>query len=80
VFLRNGSATLKKLLDQLESLAQYLARNTQPLADDAFGKAVDVMASWKKKAIFGFARGGMKLMDQIVSSLSEEELNQIARV
>ena len=73
--LRNGR-NLEKMLDQLESLADLL-ETLSPLADDAFGKAVDVMAELEEKGYFGFARGGMKLMDQIVSSLSEEELNQI---
>jgi len=73
--LRNGR-NLEKMLDQLESLADLL-ETLSPLADDAFGKAVDVMAELEEKGYFGFARGGMKLMDQIVSSISEEELNQI---
>ena len=73
--LRNGR-NLEKMLDQLESLADLL-ETLSPLADDAFGKAVDVMAGLEEKGYFGFARGGMKLMDQIVSSISEEELNQI---
>ncbi len=73
--LRNGR-NLEKMLDQLESLADLL-ETLSPLADDAFGKAVDVMAGLEEKGYFGFARGGMKLMDQIVSSISEEDLNQI---
>jgi uncharacterized protein YjgD (DUF1641 family) len=73
--LRNGR-NLEKMLDQLEGLAD-LIETLSPLADDAFGKAVDIMAGLEEKGYFGFARGGVKLMDNIVSSLSEEELNQI---
>jgi uncharacterized protein YjgD (DUF1641 family) len=73
--LRNGR-NLEKMLDQLEGLVD-LVETLSPLADDAFGKAVDVMAALEEKGYFGFARGGVKLMDNIVSSLSEEELNQI---
>jgi uncharacterized protein YjgD (DUF1641 family) len=73
--LRNGR-NLEKMLDQLEGLAD-LVETLSPLADDAFGKAVDIMAGLEAKGYFGFARGGVKLMDNIVSSLSEEELSQI---
>jgi len=73
--LRNGR-NLEKMLDQLESLADLL-ETLSPLADDAFGKVVDIMAGLEEKGYFGFARGGVKLMDNIVSSFSEEELNQI---
>jgi uncharacterized protein YjgD (DUF1641 family) len=73
--LRNGR-NFEKILDQLEGLAD-LIETLSPLADDAFGKAVDIMAGLEEKGYFGFARGGVKLMDNIVSSLSEEELHQI---
>lgn len=73
--LRNGR-NIEKMLDQLESLAD-LAETLGPLADEAFGKAVDVMSGMEAKGYFGFARGGAKMMDSIISSLSEEELGQI---
>src|SRR4030043_1592462 len=73
--LRNGR-NLEKMLDQLESLADLL-ETLSPLADDAFGKAVDIMAGLEAKGYFTFARGGMNLADSIVASFSEEELNQI---
>jgi uncharacterized protein YjgD (DUF1641 family) len=73
--LRNGR-NLEKMLDQLEGLVDLIG-TVSPLADDAFGKAVDIMAGLEEKGYFGFARGGVKLMDNIVSSLSEEELSQI---
>ena len=50
--LRNGR-NLEKMLDQLESLADLL-ETLSPLADDAFGKAVDVMAGLEEKGYFGF--------------------------
>lgn len=74
--LRNGR-NLEKILDQLESLAD-LAETVSPLADDAFGKAVDLMASLEAKGYFSFARGGTKLIDTLVTSLSESELNHLA--
>ncbi len=74
--LRNGR-TLEKMLDQLESLADLL-ETVGPLADDAFGKAVDILAEMESKGYFTFARGGARLMDQVVSSLDEADLNQLA--
>jgi len=73
--LRNGR-TIDRMLDQLESL-EDLIKTVGPLADDAFGKAVDMMAELEAKGYFNFARGGIKLMDNIVASLSEDELIQI---
>jgi len=74
--LRNGR-NLEKLLDQLESLAD-LVETVSPLADDAFGKAVDIMAELESKGYFTFSRGVVHVMDHIVASFSEVELNHLA--
>ncbi len=74
--LRNGR-NLEKMLDQLESLADLL-ETVGPLANDAFGNAVDVLAEMESKGYFTFARGGARLMDQVVASLDEAELNQLS--
>ncbi len=76
--LRNGR-NLEKMLDQLESLADLLA-TVGPLADDAFGKAVDVLAGLEAKGYFTFTRGSLRLMDQLVASLKGAELDQLAEV
>jgi uncharacterized protein YjgD (DUF1641 family) len=73
--LRNGR-NLEKMLDQLESLADLL-ETVSPLADDAFGKAVDITAGLEAKGYFTFARGSGHLMDRIVASFNEEDLNQL---
>jgi len=74
--MRNGR-NLEKMLDQLESLTDLL-QTVGPLADDAFGKAVDILAGLEAKGYFTFTRGGARLMDQIVTFLNEAELNQLA--
>lgn len=74
--LRNGR-NLEKMLDQLESLADLL-ETVGPLADDAFGKAVDVLAGLEAKGYFTFTRGGVHLMDEVVAALSEDEMSQLA--
>ena len=74
--LRNGR-NLEKMLDQLESIADLL-ETVSPLADDAFGKAVDILAGLEAKGYFTFARGSAHLVDQVVASLSEEDLKQFS--
>jgi uncharacterized protein YjgD (DUF1641 family) len=74
--LRNGR-NLEKMLDQLESLAELLEVSS-PLVNDAFGKAVDELAILESKGYFTFARGSVKLLDNLVASFSEEELNQMS--
>ncbi len=73
--LRNGR-NLEKMLDQLESLTDLL-ETVGPLADDAFGKMVDILAGLEAKGYFTFARGGANLMDQLVASFSEADLNRL---
>ncbi len=73
--LRNGR-NLEKMLDQLESLTDLL-ETVGPLADDAFGKVVDLMAGLEARGYFTFARGSANLMDHLVASFSEEDLNRL---
>jgi uncharacterized protein YjgD (DUF1641 family) len=71
---RNGR-NFEKILDQLESLMD-LVETVGPLADEAFGKAVEELTALERKGYFGFAQGGMKIMDNVVTSFSEEDVNR----
>jgi hypothetical protein len=73
--LRNGR-NLDKLLDQMESLMD-LAATVSPLADDAFGKAVDTLAEMERKGYFAVARGGMQIADKAVASLAGEDFDRL---
>jgi len=73
--MRNGR-NLDKMLDQLESLADLL-EIANPLANDAFGKAVDVLAEMEKRGYFSLAQGGIRLVDNVVTSFSEEDVNHL---
>ena len=73
--MRNGR-NLESMLDQLESLAD-LAGTVGPLADDAFGKAVDTLADLEHKGYFAFARGGVRILDNVVTSFSEEDVARL---
>lgn len=73
--LRNGR-NLEAMLDQLESLTDLL-QTVGPLSDQAFGKAVDILQAAEQKGYFAFARGGMKIADNIVTSFSEEDVRAL---
>ena len=71
--LRNGR-NIEKMLDQLESLMDF-SETVGPITDQAFSQAVDVLATMEHKGYFVFARGGMQIMDNIVTSFSEEDIH-----
>jgi uncharacterized protein YjgD (DUF1641 family) len=73
--LRNGR-NFDKMLDQLESLMD-LMDTMSPLADEAFGKAVDTLADMEHKGYFTFARGGRRIMDNVVTSFSAEDVDRL---
>ena len=73
--LRNGR-NIEKMLDQMESIMDLLD-TVGPLADQAFGKAVTTLNEFDQKGYFAFARGGMKLMDNVVTSFSEEDVDRL---
>lgn len=73
--MRNGH-NFEKLLDQLESLMD-LSDTMGPLADEAFTKAVDSLAEMEQKGYFTFARGGARILDNVVTSFSEEDVNHL---
>ncbi len=73
--LRNGR-NLEKMLDQLESLAD-LVETLTPLADEAFGKAVDLTAGLEAKGYFRLAKESGTLVDKMVTAFTPEELRNI---
>ncbi|MBI5301441.1 MAG: DUF1641 domain-containing protein [Chloroflexi bacterium] len=73
--LRNGR-NLEKMLDQLES-AMELIETMSPLTDQAFGKAVDTLEVMERKGYFTFAQGGIQIMDNIVTSFSEDDVKKL---
>jgi len=73
--MRNGR-NLEAMLDQLESLMDF-ARTVGPLANEAFGKAVHVLLEMEQKGYFSIARGGMQIVDNIVTSFSDEDVNRL---
>jgi len=73
--LRNGR-NIEVMLDQLESLMD-LAQTVGPLTDSAFEKATDLLQTAEHKGYFGFARGGIRIMDNVVTSFSEDDVTKL---
>jgi uncharacterized protein YjgD (DUF1641 family) len=73
--LRNGR-NFEKMLNQLESLMD-LVNTLGPLTDEAFGKAVESLTELERKGYFTFAQGGMRIMDNVVTSFSEEDVDRL---
>lgn len=73
--LRNGR-NFEAMLDQLES-AMDLLQTVGPITDSAFSKSVDLLQEAERKGYFAFARGGMQIADNIVTSFNEEDVKKL---
>jgi uncharacterized protein YjgD (DUF1641 family) len=72
---RNGP-NIELLLDQMESLMDFAA-TMGPLADNAFAQAVDLLQQAEQKGYFGFAREGMRIADNVVTSFTEDDVKAL---
>jgi uncharacterized protein YjgD (DUF1641 family) len=54
-----------------------LVETVGPLSDEAFAKAVDVLQAAEHKGYFAFARGGMKIADNVVTSFTEDDVQKL---
>lgn len=73
--MRN-TRNLEQMLDQLESLAD-LGREVTPLTQDAFLTLMMELDAMERKGYFTFLRGGIEIMDHIVTSFSEDDIRQL---
>jgi len=73
--LRNGR-NLDRLLSQLESIVD-LAETAGPLADEAFGRAVQLLTEMEHKGYFAAAQGGARILDNIVTSFTPEDVRRL---
>lgn len=74
--LVRNSRNLEKMFDQFESLVN-LTETLGPLANDAFGRTVDALAAMEQKGYFAFARGGQRIIDNVVTSFTEEDVEHL---
>jgi uncharacterized protein YjgD (DUF1641 family) len=73
--LRNGR-NIEQLLDLMES-GMDLLDTVGPMGDEAFGKAVDLLAAMERKGYFAFAKSGIAIADNVVSSFTEEDVKKL---
>lgn len=67
---------LEQMLDQVESLMD-LWQDMSPLSQDAFLSAMTQLAELERKGYFIFLRGGIGMMDRVVTSFNEEDVRQL---
>ncbi|CAN5495183.1 hypothetical protein BH10CHL1_BH10CHL1_29010 [soil metagenome] len=73
--LRNGP-NLEKLLEQLESVSDLL-EGVGPLSNAAFDKAVNTLQGMDQSGYFTFAKGGLQIVDKIVTTFGEEDVKRL---
>ena len=73
--LRNGR-NIEGMLDQLEGLRD-LMQTVGPLTDSVFSRAVDLLAVAEQKGFFAFAKGGMQIVDNVVTAFTEEDVKRL---
>lgn len=73
--VRNGP-NFEMLLDQLGSLLE-LADIVMPMMTPAFDQATTGLAELEKRGYFTFAQGGIRIMDNIVTAFSEEDVRKL---
>lgn len=73
--LRN-TRNLGEMLDQLESMME-LWRDISPLTQDAFLTVMNRLDEMERKGYFVFLQGGMDIADRVVTSFTEEDVQQL---
>ena len=74
--LARNTRTFNGMLDQLESAQDFLA-DASPLINDGMEQAVLTLQEMEQKGYFGFVRQAGYIMDNIVTSFSEEDVRQL---
>ena len=73
--LRN-THNLEQMLDQLES-TMAMFQEISPLSQDAFMTLMTRLDEAERKGYFAFMRAGMGVMENVVTSFSEEDVRQL---
>lgn len=73
--LRHGPQ-LEMLVDQIDGVTDLLEL-VGPLSKEAVTKLTSVMDEMERKGYFAFARGGMRLAENVVGSFTEDDVNRL---
>lgn len=74
--IMRNTRNLEQMLDQLEGFAD-LTRELNPLSQDMFLILMTRLDEMERKGYFDFLRGGMEIMDEIVTNFTEEDVRQL---
>ena len=67
---------LEHMLDQFDSFG-LMWQDVNPLTQEAFLTLMGRLDEMERKGYFSFMRGGMGIMDEIVTSFTEEDVRQL---
>ena len=67
---------MEMLLDQMDAITD-LIHIMDPITKEGMTKLVSVLTEMEQKGYFAFARGGARMMDNVVTSFSEEDVNRL---
>ena len=74
--LARNTKNINEMLDLLESGFDFV-RDAAPLTRDMMDEATAKLEEFERKGYFGFARQGFYVMDQVVTSFSEDDVKQL---
>jgi uncharacterized protein YjgD (DUF1641 family) len=67
---------LEMLLDQLDAITD-LVHIMDPITKEGMNKVVSVLTELEQKGYFTFARSGVRMVDTMVTSFTEEDVNRL---
>ena len=74
-FVRHGPQ-FEILLDQLDSMMDLVEVGGQ-IITEGVDKTTDIMQGMENKGYFAFARSGMRIADNVVTSFTEDDVNRL---
>lgn len=74
--LMRNTRNIEQMLDQVETLAD-LSKEVAPLSRDMFISMMTQLDEMERKGYFAFLQGGMRIMDEIVTNFTEEDVQQL---
>lgn len=74
-FVRHGPQ-FEILMDQLDSMMDLVGVGGQ-IIEEGVGKTTEIMGGMEQKGYFAFARSGMRIVDNVVTSFTEEDVDRL---
>jgi uncharacterized protein YjgD (DUF1641 family) len=74
--LMRNTRNLEQIMDQMESIAD-LTQEFGPVSEGAFLALMTRLDEMERNGYFAFIRGGMQIMDQVVTNFDEDDLSQL---